>query len=173
MIEGDSLYPPAFSATTAHQGWRSLRLGILPPAADGRTLSAAFQALFIPVDAVSAELTFWYEAHTEDDEWSYQLSFAQSDDGEAPAGEGPLDYQEVLILDTAHGFNVPPDVVMHFNSDSQVWTQGTYDLMPYRGHTIHLHFKVYNNGWWGRRTWMFVDDVSAIVCRNVPTAPDP
>ena len=165
IMEEDSLRPPVYSTDTARRGTRSLRLGIVPPTSDARTLSAAYQALLIPADAASAALSFWHSPHTEDEEWASESPDQQIGDGEKSTLEGTRDFQEALILDTAHGYNVPPDVLFRSNSNAGTWTNTTLDLMPYRGHTIHLYFKVYNNGWWSRRTWMYVDDVSVTICR--------
>jgi len=169
-FEEDSLCPApaAYSMSTAHGGLRSLRLGILPPTPDAQTLSAAYQAIFIPVDAVSAELSFWYKPYTEDDEWTSSSSDGPDGSGEEPVSDGARDCQEALILDASRGVL---DTVFRFNSNAQTWTHITHDLTPYRGQTIYLYFNVYNNGWWERRTWMFVDDVSVNACRWVTPTP--
>ena len=40
----------------------------------------------------------------------------------------------------------------------------TYDLMPFRGQRIYVHFEVRNDGD-ATASWMYVDDVSVNICR--------
>lgn len=43
------------------------------------------------------------------------------------------------------------------------WQYFRVDLEGYAGRDIVLYFEVYNNGTSGRRTWMYVDDVSVFL----------
>jgi hypothetical protein len=68
----------------------------------------------------------------------------------------------MLLLDTNYRL-LSGGVVLRQVRNDGVWRQKTYDLSPYRGMTIVLYFNVINDGN-GRRTWMYVDDVSVNLC---------
>jgi len=131
--------PAVYSTEVVHSGARSMRLGItdLP---DARGYSSIWQKVTIPFDAYYAVLSFWY----------YPISQDTLEN----------DWQEAMILDA----NLYPlQRVMRVNSNSQTWTYHTFDLMPYRGQTIAIYFNVYNDGEGGRKTAMYLDDVSVAV----------
>ncbi|MBC7242882.1 MAG: hypothetical protein H5T60_10610, partial [Anaerolineae bacterium] len=54
--------------------------------------------------------------------------------------------------------------VLMTNSNAGVWLEKTYDLLPWRGQDIWVHFEVRNDGD-GARSWMYVDEVTVTVCR--------
>ena len=44
-------------------------------------------------------------------------------------------------------------------SNTQTWTQVTFDLTPYKGQTIQIYFNAHDDGY-GDLTYMYLDDVS-------------
>jgi bacillopeptidase F (M6 metalloprotease family) len=52
--------------------------------------------------------------------------------------------------------------MMKVASNTQVWTQVTYDLTTYKGQTIRVYFNHHQDGY-GNLTYMYLDDVSVIV----------
>jgi len=172
-----------YSEDEAHDGIRSMRCGIVPPTTDYYAHSSVYQALYIPADAGSAKLTFWYKAFAEGTEWSEapQVDWRGYDPSAAVGSAavravGPpdatqwsgYDFQECLILNSYYGLLAK---VMRVNSNAQAWTKVTYDLGAYRGQTILLYFNVYNDGWGGERSWMYVDEVTVEVCTSPVATP--
>ncbi len=132
--------PAAYSTEVVHSGARSMRLGITDQS-DAYSYSSISQKVTIPFDAYYATLSFWY----------YPLSQDSIEH----------DWQEALILDA--NLNNVLAQVMKVNSNSQTWTYHTFDLLPYRGQTIAINFKVHNDGEGGLKTAMYLDDVSVAV----------
>ena len=175
-----------YSTAQAHGGVQSIRCGIVPPTTDYYSHSSAYQTLYIPADAQSAQLSFWYKPFAESPEWteSSQVDWEGYDPADAILGSAGVraagsadtrlwaddDFQECLILNTSYNLLAK---VMRLNSNSQTWTRVTYDLSGYRGRTIVLYLNVYNNGWGNERSWMYVDDVQVDVCRWVTPEPGP
>jgi hypothetical protein len=160
-----------YTTDAKHTGARSMRLGIVPPTADTYSHSSAYQRISIPAGASNPTLSFWYKAHTEDTTRSDWKGYDWSgyDPAAVIAGAkgderccGEIDWQEMLILDTNYRL-VSNGVVLRQNQNDGVWKQKTFDLSPYKGMTIVLYFNVINDGN-GRRTWMYVDDVSVNLC---------
>ncbi|MBN1640434.1 MAG: hypothetical protein JXA09_04290 [Anaerolineae bacterium] len=159
-----------YSTSAAHTGARSMRLGIVPPTADVYSHSSAYQAIDVPAGAPSPKLTFWYKAFSEEASRSNWKSYDWSGydpaaviAGATPASKGTeIDWQEMLILDQNYHI-VSGGVVMRQLHNDGLWRQVSYDLSPFRGKRIVLYFNVINDGN-GRRTWMYVDDVSVNLC---------
>jgi len=161
-----------YTTSAAHGGLRSMRHGVPPPTLDTYSYSSAYQSVVIPSNATRATLSFWYRPHTEDRTWT--RSTAEMDAvldalvarlrGEVSLQWDPPppadDYQLVLILDRRYKIL---QLVVYSNRNDGRWINQTADLMAYRGRRINLYFDVINNGRNGR-TWMFVDDVSLLVC---------
>ena len=162
--------PANYTTAAAHDGSRSMRLGIVPPTADTYSHSPVFQAIDVPAGAAHPTLTFWVKAHSEesprsnwkDYDWS---SYSPS---KAIAGEtrqkccGEVDWQEALVLDENYQIVSGGVVLRQVQTDGQ-WRLVTYDLSPYKGMRLYLYFNVINDGN-GQRTWMYVDDVSVNLC---------
>ena len=55
------------------------------------------------------------------------------------------------------------DTLLWQLDDNREWTYHEFDLSPWAGETIKLHFGVYNDGV-GGVTGMYVDDVSLLIC---------
>lgn len=128
-----------------HGGNQAIRLGFT----DGpnvTTFSSIRRTVSIPSDAVSAAITFW----------TYPMSTAT----------GGQDHQEFVILSPTDNSTLAlPWRVWYDNS--RVWTQQRVDLMHYRSQSIVVYFNSYNDGA-GGTTALVVDDISLLVCRNVP-----
>lgn len=106
------------------------------------------QTVTIPVNAASAQLTFWVWTMTE-------------------ANPGS-DRQEALLLTPgASVLSASPGAVWSELTNSGAYRQITVDVSSQRGRTVDLTFSVYNDGV-GGRTWMFVDDVALIICLATP-----
>jgi PKD repeat protein len=139
--EIDSGYPAAYTTTIFHNGNRSMRAGILDPAANVKGLSAFRQTVTIPRHPQSATLRFWL----------YPTITGSTSDS---------DEQRVLLLDQL-GNTV--QTLVKLRSNTRAWTPYEFDLTKYAGNTLRLYFGVYNNGS-GSVTAMYVDDVSLQVC---------
>ncbi len=136
----------AYAAHAAHQGNFGARLGIEPPTADAYAYSTVYQTLDLPVDAVQITLSFWMRPQSEDSD---------------------RDFQEALILNSSYGYS--GTVVRELNRSDQ-WRQYTSDLTRYRGQRIVLYFDAFNDGD-GRRTWMYLDQVSVLACTGHTVTP--
>ncbi len=126
-----------YSTARAQSGSRSLRLGLEWGQTNVLSFSSAWQTLSLPAGARSATLRFWY----------YAVS------GDA------YDSQRAWILDGAGRVLATPLRLYWPASNGQAWQLATYDLTPYLGQTVRLHFEVYNNGA-GGLTSLYVDDAS-------------
>jgi hypothetical protein len=130
-------------------GTWSVRLGT--DSADARSFSSVRQELLIPINATSAELSWWW--------------WARGDAGDRN------DYQEMLLMTPSwdpHGHQVIARPWPRNQEVSDGWQQRTFDLMPFRGFNIVLYFNVFNNGD-GQRRVMFLDDVTINGCVPTPT----
>jgi hypothetical protein len=131
-----------------HSGLRSVMLGNRP-LPDAVSYSSVRQEISIPFDAQTAFIRFWY--------------WAQSDDTDGG------DRQQLSLLD--------PDTYARIQDlwrpspprNEQSWRWEEFDLTPYRGYSILVYFNVYNDGD-GKRTVMFLDDVTLQACYTLPTA---
>jgi len=163
--------PANYTTDAEHTGARSMRLGIVPPTADTYSHSSAYQSILVPAGSPNPTLSFWYKAHSEDTtrtEWK-SLDWSNYDPGKVIRGEkgderccGEIDWQEMLLLDSSYRL-LSGGVVLRQVQNDGAWHQVTYDLSPYKGMTVVLYFNVINDGN-GRRSWMYVDDVSVNVC---------
>lgn len=164
--------PASYTTDTAYDGARSMRLGVTPSTWDTYSHSSAYQRISIPAGATKPTLSFWYKSYTEDAVRSTEWKAADSlgyDPADVILGRestqkccGELDWQEMLLLDTNYRL-LSGGVVMRQNRNVNTWTRVTYDLSPYKGMDIVLYFNVINDGN-GKRTWMYVDDVSVNLC---------
>ena len=161
-----------YTTDAEHTGVRSMRLGIVPPTGDTYSHSSAYQQITIPSGAVNPTLSFWSKAHSEDStrsgDWT-AFDWSGYDISRIIAGQeldrrccGEVDWQEVLLLDASYRL-LSGGVVLRQVRNDAVWQQKTFDLSPYRGMTIVLYLNAINDGN-GRRTSMYVDDVSVNLC---------
>ena len=162
--------PAGYSTAQAHTGSRSVRLGVVPAGAtaaaisapdgtarpdgqrnllgelapDGASYSTAYQTLAIPATAETVTLTLWRRPGTQ------------------ATGS---DFQRVMLLKP--GSYAVLTTVFKVLTASTAWQSVTFNLTPYRGQSIVLYFEVYNDDISaGARTWLYVDDVSALACRG-------
>lgn len=142
-IRGEAPNLPQFVGSTKYEGLRSIQLGnpsTLNP--DRFSFSSVRQIVNLPSTASTAELRWWHFHRTE----------------EAPTesvGIG-VDRQEVILLN--------PDlstlaVLYRVLRNEGGFAQEVVDLTPYRGRSFYVYFNTFNDGN-GRRTWMFLDNVS-------------
>ncbi len=163
--------PANYTTDYAHTGARSMRLGVTSSTWDTYSHSSAYQHINIPSGAVHPTLSFWYKAHSEDTTktgWNVKEGLgydpAKIIAGQETAGKccGEVDWQEMLLLNTNYQL-LSGGVVLRQVRNDGVWRQATFDLSPYKGQEIVLYFNVINDGN-GKRTWMYIDDVSVNLC---------
>ncbi|MDH7487543.1 MAG: hypothetical protein QHJ81_14870, partial [Anaerolineae bacterium] len=125
-------------------GSRAMQLGNV---GQGNVLSysSVRQDVYIPAEASSVGLDFWY--------WP----LSEGTDGN--------DHQELLLLQP-QGQQVIA-ILWRDTRDDRQWRQGWVDLTPYRGQVVSVYFNVYNNGA-GGRTAMYLDDVCLELCGPIP-----
>ena len=130
----------------------------------------------IPAGAPGATLSFWW--HPISAEGPLAAAAAAQPDlaalEQALAGSAPRevlagDRQYVLVLDTGGRIL---KTLLWTRSNARAWQHATFDLTPYRGLSVRLAFGAYNDGD-GRRTAMYVDDVSLTACWPPPLGPTP
>ena len=147
-VLGGGLLPAAYVTSPVHSGAWAVQMGNPTNAASIEAFSTVRQTVTIPVNAVSAVLTFWVWTVTE-------------------ANPGN-DRQEALLLTPgASVLSVSPGAAWSELTNSGTYRQITVDVIGQRGRTVDLTFSVYNDGA-GGRTWMFVDDVALTVCLATP-----
>ena len=132
------VYLPFVTSANRNTGTYSAQLGasITPePISD----SALYQTVTIPSAATSATLYFYYWAATAD-------TIAN-------------DWQEAQVQDAS---GVKLAQVMKICSNTQKWTLGSYNLLPYKGQTVRIYFNTHQNGN-NNLTYMFLDDVRLYV----------
>ena len=144
--------PPSASSATVHSGSGSALLGTVQPGTEPLGASTLTQTITVP-SAGTTTLSFWYRPATADATCS---------------GSGCVyDWQEAQIRNTA-GQTLAS--VFKSNSNSQTWTQVSFNLTPYAGQNVVLYFNVQQDGSSPPDdTWMYLDDVS--VANSQPTAP--
>ena len=101
--------------------------------------SSLYRTITIPSTATKATLTFWYWPSTTD-----TITY---------------DWQEAQVQNSS-GATLAQ--IMKVASNTQVWTQVTYDLTTYKGQAIGVHFNHHQDGY-GDLTYMYLDDVSLTV----------
>ena len=171
-------YPGRYTTTAAHSGAWSGLMGVVPPDWRGEVHGSIYQEITIPWDAKAATLHFWYKPHAQSphlmdaDRYSWAGFIAGEDatleDVESLAAADGLaswaseDWQFALIRYGPLGQQWVP--VVQTNSNAGIWLEASYDLMPWRGQRIFVHFEVRNDGD-ATASWMYVDDVSVNICR--------
>jgi hypothetical protein len=129
----DTDYPAGYSTAYAHNGLRSMRLGI-PSGAPRFSFSSAQQTVEIPAGATQADLSFYY------------LPFMSGD---------AYDSLYFCVLRASDNAILQCDFWTAF---SPAWTLRTYDLRAYAGMPIKVHFGVRNDDWDGISV-AYLDDV--------------
>jgi len=144
--------PPTATAARVHSGSGAAALGTVQPGTEPLGDSTLAQTIAVP-SAGTSSLSFWYWPATTD---------------ELCSGSGcTFDWQEAQIQNTA-GQTLAS--IFKSNSNSQTWTQATFNLTPFAGQSIVLLFNVHQDGSSPPDdTWMYVDDVT--VAFSQPTTP--
>jgi hypothetical protein len=128
-------YLPFVLTGHAQGGTYSAQLGasVAPePVSD----SALYQTVTIPSTATKATLYFWYWASTTD-------TLAN-------------DWQEAQVQSST-GTTLAQ--IMKIASNTQKWTQVSYNLLPYKGQTVRIYFNTHQNGN-GNLTYMYLDSLT-------------
>jgi len=129
------IFPPVISTQQVHSGSFAAQLGATgTPVPNGD--SSLYQTITVPSNLSSPALSFWCWPSTNDtiqNEW-----------------------QEAQVRDT-NGNKLAQ--IFKLASNSQTWTQVTYNLTPYQGQTIQIYFNAHEDGYTGL-TYMYLDDVS-------------
>lgn len=143
---------PRFVGIPVHSGRWSVLTGFLPTEPNELAWSSVWQPIMIPRDASTLRVEAWVYRAAEGD----------------AAGD---DRQLVLVYDVDPELNVrleraPIAIVLADRSDERMWRRVAAEVpvARYRGRTLWVYASTRNDGV-GGRTWMFVDDVSAEVCR--------
>jgi serine protease len=140
-IFSSTRYPAGYSTAVVHGGSRSARAGIVD-GFDVFSYSSLWQPATIPPGARRATLTYWVYPISQD--------------------VYPRDMQLVLLLDPNFRIIRYLDRTL---SNAQQWVSRSYDLTPYAGRTVLIYFGVVNQGYTGRTSAMYVDDVALVVER--------
>lgn len=141
---GATSRPAGYSAGPAHSGARSLRTGIVPPTANARAYSSAFQPLALPAGAATITLETWLHGN---------------------GGDGN-DYSEILLLDVNRDL-----LKLLWRGDaSGTWQNRRFDLTAYAGRTVNIYLNTFNDGA-GNVAWAHFDDVSVRPCTPVTPTP--
>ncbi len=128
-------YLPFVTTGHAQGGAYSAQLGAsVPP--EPVSDSALYQTVTIPASATKATLYFWYWAASTD-------TIAN-------------DWQEAQVQSST-GTTLAQ--VMKICSNTQKWTQVSYNLLPYKGQTIRIYFNDHQNGN-GNLTYMYLDSMT-------------
>lgn len=155
-------WPADYSQRVVYDGAWSMRVGVDNRPNASVSYSSARQDVTIPADAISATLECHvYPISGEAVQVRQHQVFGQDT---VAAG----DAQYLLLLHPGTGAIV--DRLFWQLSNAQQWQPYSFDLIPYAGQTIKLHFGVYNDAA-GGRTGMYVDNVSLVV--QLPSLPGP
>jgi hypothetical protein len=152
-------FSAGYSTALAHNGWRSMRTGIVYTYHNRYSYSDFRQAVSIPVGTSNATLRFYAYSMSGEvygSETQVERPTAAELGAEAMAG----DVQYLLVLD---GWGNWLDTLLWQRSNTRYWSYFQYNLSRFIGSTIQLQWGTYNNGWDGV-TSMYVDDVSLQAC---------
>ncbi len=160
-------YPADYSVALAHTGHRSLRAGIVADA-DLRSYSSARQTFAIPAGVANATLSLSWLPLSQESGLALPPADPQSiADGRAPGVELEDDAQYILLLDEDGEML---KTLAWERANAAAWQPLSFDLSAYAGRTVQLHIGAFNDGD-GKRTALYADDVSLVVCW--PPAPGP
>ncbi len=142
----ETAYPAVYTAEQAHNGARSVRVGVVGEAT-AVSYSSARQAFRVPDDATALSIRYWY----------YAVS------GDTAHGR-----QYVLLLDENKTYL---ETVQRISENAAGWQYAEYTIPRYAGRTLWLQFGAYNDGLGVSGTAMYVDDVTVSACgpQSAPT----
>jgi PKD repeat protein len=148
-----------YTTTVAHDGDRSMLLGITnPDDDDGDIYASTQQETTILTETISATLRLWLYPMSEEEPGGSLPSPAAVFTLQEAALEGDVQY---VILRDENDQEI--DTLLWQRSDDRAWTFHEFDLTAYAGQTIKLNVGVYNDGA-GGVTAMYLDDVSLEIC---------
>ncbi|MBI1297859.1 hypothetical protein GC175_23235 [bacterium] len=150
--------PATYSTAIVHSGVRSLHTGITQEA-DLFSYSSAGQQVTIPADAISANLTLWWYPISAEGSLPADVAAADAIMPDEASAMGDRHY--VLLLDEA---GVLLERLLWTRSDAATWQPLHFDLSSYAGQRVRVHLGTLNDGD-GRKSAMYVDDVSLVICR--------
>jgi YVTN family beta-propeller protein len=130
-------------------GSRSVFLGLKPAEVDILSYSSVRQPITLPVNTVTATLSFRFHPVSDLD---------------------VEDRQECLILDRDEHLLA---ILMQTNLNIGGWVKRTYDISAFAGQTINVYFNAYNDGDGDGVTGFYLDDVSVQVCTSGEVSPPP
>lgn len=134
----NTVHPASYTETLAHQGMRSMLVGVVGEA-NFASYSSARQAFQVPASCSSVQIAFWYYPVSEDTAHGRQY---------------------VLLLDADKQYL---ETVMWIASDARQWDLWQHEVVGHQGETLWIHFGVYNDGQ-GPASAMYVDDVDVQLC---------
>jgi hypothetical protein len=137
------VFPPVTSTVQKHSGNFSALLGA-SSGAEPNGDSSMFQTINVPLTGTTT-LSFWYWPSTTD-----TIQF---------------DWQEAQVQNSSGTLLAQ---IFKVASNTQAWTNQTFNLTPYAGQTIRLFFNDHQDGA-GDLTYMYLDDVTVT---NTTAAPD-
>jgi hypothetical protein len=145
-------------AVYAHTGTHSLWLG-----GTASESYQAYQSVQIPGNATAATFSFWFNIVSQENPWAQIFDTLyvsiRNTGGTILAALGPCCPPEWSNVNQDPGVGNP------------YYHQQTFDLSPYKGQAIVLHFSGSNSGNNGlgyRPTWFLIDDVSVSVAEPPP-----
>jgi hypothetical protein len=134
----------------AHSGNVAVRLGNVDQP-DTLSYSSVRQLVFLPYGVQVIRLSFWH--------------YLQSDDAGIER-----DRQEVVLLDPVTYATI--SIPWRVTRNDRMWLPEMVDLTPFQGRIFFLYFNARNDGD-GRRTAMYLDDVSLVACVGVSSVSAP
>ncbi len=141
-------YAALVGSSLVHSGNVAVRLGNVDQP-DRFSYSSVRQTVTLPYGVDVIRLSFWHNLRSED------------------VGT-ERDRQEVILLDPMTSVTV--SVLWRVTRDDRVWQAEVLDLTPFQGRILVLYFNVRNDGD-GRRTAMYLDDVSLLACKAATPPP--
>ncbi|RME77455.1 MAG: peptidase S8 [Chloroflexi bacterium] len=135
-VFGDTPVRGGYDTAVVHSGQRAARLGIAS-GPDRNSFSSVWQKVTIPAEARKVTLKAFVYPVSQD----------------APYN----DVQTIAILN--RNFRLLK-VLSRELSNSQQWEERVYDLSDLRGQTVYVYFSVFNRGYTGKPSALYVDDVS-------------
>ena len=143
-----------YSDSVAHAGARSMRLGIVDAGTNVYSYSPARQMVSIPEDATVAALSVWAKGSSGSPTVLRRPERPLGRSLSAAVLSGDLQY---LLVLNERGYWT--DTLLWQRTNDSDWQRFEFDLLPFAGRTIQLHFGVYNDGK-GTLSAMYVDDAS-------------
>ena len=141
-------YGAFVGSSLVHSGSVAVRLGNVDQP-DRFSYSSIRQTVTLSYGVDVIRLSFWHNLRSED------MGIER-------------DRQEVILLDPVTSVTV--SVLWRVTRDDRVWQMEALDLTPFQGRILTLYFNVRNDGD-GRRTAMYLDDVSLLACQGASPPP--